>query len=147
MLRQAELVDVPNLLSIRYRATENKLEGDLSHDDIAVYLRTLGQGWVAEHEGAIVGFAIANKKNRSVWALFVLPSYQGYGIGRALLEEAKLWLQVHARYWGVFRVHKIWLDTQAGARSERFYQRMGWHRGNLTATGEVRYWYEFKRKI
>lgn len=50
--------------------------------------------WVATDDDQIVGFCSAGKesdKNR-IHAIYLLPSYQGKGIGRLLLESAFAWL-------------------------------------------------------
>jgi ribosomal protein S18 acetylase RimI-like enzyme len=46
------------------------------------------KGWVVEEDDRVVGFSIADAPTRSIWALFVLPGYEGRGYGRRLLDEA-----------------------------------------------------------
>jgi ribosomal protein S18 acetylase RimI-like enzyme len=50
--------------------------------------------WVAKDEQNIVGFCIAVKEalNGHVRAIYVLPSYQGRGVGKGLLQTALNWL-------------------------------------------------------
>ena len=50
--------------------------------------------WIAKEEQNIVGFCIAIKETFSghVQAIYVLPAYQGRGIGRGLLQTALDWL-------------------------------------------------------
>jgi GNAT superfamily N-acetyltransferase len=52
--------------------------------------RTAEQFWVAEHDGRIVGYARATCHDgmRELIDYYVLPSYQGQGIGRAPLARA-----------------------------------------------------------
>lgn len=50
--------------------------------------------WVAETEGKIIGFcmAIRGGNNNRIGAIYVLPTYQGGGLGRLLIEKAFEWL-------------------------------------------------------
>jgi len=50
--------------------------------------------WVAELKGRIVGFcmAIREEKHNRVGAIYVLPTYQGRGLGRLLIKKAFSWL-------------------------------------------------------
>lgn len=50
--------------------------------------------WVAENNGKIIGFCSAVKEETSnrIMAIYVLPSYQGIGIGKALINKAFEWL-------------------------------------------------------
>src|SRR5688500_17594796 len=99
MIRTATAADIPELFSVRTSVRENhlsmeqleergvtpaSLSATLSDDD----WRT----WVAEEDGKICGFTMANSKTGSVFALFVSPSAEGRGYGNALLAEAERWL-------------------------------------------------------
>lgn len=50
--------------------------------------------WVAKDEDKIIGFctAIREGKHNRVGAIYVLPAYQGSGLGRLLIEKAFGWL-------------------------------------------------------
>lgn len=50
--------------------------------------------WVAEEEEKIIGFCMAMRKGKynRVGAIYVLPAYQGKGLGRLLIEKAFGWL-------------------------------------------------------
>lgn len=50
--------------------------------------------WVAETEGKIIGFcmAIKEKECNRVGAIYVLPTYQGKGLGKQLIKMAFAWL-------------------------------------------------------
>jgi ribosomal protein S18 acetylase RimI-like enzyme len=52
------------------------------------------QVWVAEENERIIGFceAIKENENNRIQAIYVLPSYQGKGIGRRLIKKAFAWL-------------------------------------------------------
>ena len=69
--------------------------------------------WVAEQNGAITGF-IALEGN-DLDRLYVRPSYQGLGVGRALLDKAK-----ELRPSGM----ELWV-FQENRQARRFYERNG----------------------
>jgi ribosomal protein S18 acetylase RimI-like enzyme len=50
--------------------------------------------WVAEDKGKIIGFcmAIRETKHNRIEAIYVLPAYQGKGLGTQLIERAFSWL-------------------------------------------------------
>ena len=70
--------------------------------------------WVAEMAGQVVGVASMDSENM-LTQLYILPPYQGVGIGSALLETAKA-----ARPEG-FTLYAF----QRNARARRFYERRG----------------------
>ena len=79
---------------------------------------TLG-GWVAEHEGTVVAFGMAETTEGRLFALFTQPSHTGQGYGSSLLEIAEDFLAQHGR-------SEIVLDTGAGTVAEQFYLRRGY---------------------
>jgi GNAT superfamily N-acetyltransferase len=132
-LRPATEADIPAMHLVRLEVRENVLDhpAKVGFDDYRQKLRD-GRGWVFEIDGAVVGFAVADLKMASVWALFVSPAFQGRGVGRAL----------HDAILGFFRessAGRIWLSTEPNTRAERFYERAGWERTGLTAGGEIRF--------
>lgn len=129
---------------LRYNATENKLRNAITYEMILESLQKSCKAWVADDEGIVIGFSLANKKLKSLWGLFILPSYQSQGFGERLLQEAVSWLARESKDYKIFKSKKIWLDTEVGGRSEVFYQHMGWRRGKLRPNNEVRYWYYLK---
>lgn len=78
---------------------------------------------VVEHEGEVVGFALAQLNPASgaqLNAIHVLPAHQGTGAGQALMDAV-----VDAfRAWGVSEAHLHMLE--GNARAEAFYRRNGW---------------------
>ena len=94
-------------------------------------LSSSGRGWVYEENGKLLGFAMADTRNRSIWALFVRPDCEGRGIGRALHDTMMQWL---------FAVDDspVWLVTRPGTRAERFYLAAGWKQTGTEQSGEVR---------
>ncbi len=70
--------------------------------------------WVAETAGCLAGVASMDE-NDMLTQLYILPGYQGLGIGSALLDTAKA-----ARPAG-FRLYAF----QRNARARGFYERRG----------------------
>jgi hypothetical protein len=86
---------------------------------------------VAEIEGRIVGFAIADLQDHSIWALFVHPDYEGRGIGRTLHDIMLSWYFSQTS-------ETVWLGTEPGTRAEVFYKKAGWKVVGMKEKGEVR---------
>lgn len=95
--------------------------------------------WLAELDGAVAGFAGLDLPRCQVWALFVAPSQERRGIGRALL--ARLISEARSR-----DLQRLELTTQAGSRAERLYAAAGWTRVGLDADGDVRLSIDLKRR-
>lgn len=119
--------------AVRLAVRENVLS-DPSRVQPADYTELLtgsGQGWVALVDGRLVGFGIADAANRNVWALFVMPGFEGRGIGRRLHDELLDWL---------FAVGAgpAWLTTEPGTRAERFYREAGWQDAGREPGGDLR---------
>ncbi|USX26129.1 GNAT family N-acetyltransferase [Oxalobacteraceae bacterium OTU3CINTB1] len=125
-IRQATLLDIPAMSTIRLSVKENilsdpsRVTGQMYRD----YLELLGRGWVAEVDGAVVGFSYADKTDASIWALFVSQDHEGRGIAKRLLQEAVDWLFA----LGHDSVH---LSTSKDTRADRFYTGQGWTRSVL----------------
>ena len=66
-----------------------------------------------------MAFAIADRATASIFALFVLPSHAGTGLGTALLGRAVGWLRQNG-------AGTIWLTTGRQTRAAGFYRRLGW---------------------
>ncbi|MEO5932328.1 MAG: GNAT family N-acetyltransferase [Duganella sp.] len=88
------------------------------------YLELLGRGWVMEVDGEVVGFCYADKRDASIWALFVSPPFEGRGIAKRLLSAAVDWLFE----LGHDSVH---LSTSKDTRADKFYTGQGWTRSEL----------------
>jgi GNAT superfamily N-acetyltransferase len=119
---------------LRLAVRENRLADPLKVQP-ADYQRLLsgqGLGWVVEHEGRIVAFAIADVLERNVWALFVRPGFEGRGFGRTLHDT--MLAALFATDLG-----PLWLSTEAGTRAERFYRAAGWREVGREPSGEIRF--------
>lgn len=82
--------------------------------------------WVAEEMGEIVAFAMADRRDASLFALFTKPGLEGKGHGSALLVEAEAWLAGLGH-------REAWLTTATGSRAAKFYALKGWR---ATAEGD-----------
>lgn len=132
-IRTASDSDIPEMHRIRLRVRENRLSdpAKVQPDDYRALLGERGRGWVAEIDGRIVGFAVADRTLANIWALFVEPGFERRGIGRVLHDRMMDWLFGSG-------VELAWLSTDAGTRAESFYRSAAWrHVG--TERGEARY--------
>lgn len=112
---------------------ENRLETMVIGDDAVIEaIEVTGKGWVIDDEGEIVGFGIANRETRNIWALFFDPDHEGKGYGRQVLEAMTGWLWRQGD-------EPIWLSTDPGTRAEGFYRKAGWIATGMMPNGEVRF--------
>ena len=133
MLRQALAADIPGMHRVRLAVKENRLVSTvISESDYQPAIETNGRGWVVEIDDQVVAFAVGNKTNGNIWALFVDPAHERRGYGRLLHNEMIKWLKGQG-------VGKLWLTTEPGTRAERFYEKAGWLRVGTTTKGEVRF--------
>jgi len=113
-------------------------ETDLVDESICEsYLSERGKGWVCEMDGEIVGFAIADLKDNSIWALFIKPEYEKQGIGR----------QLHTIMldWYFSKTQKtVWLGTNPNTRAELFYRKAGWKEVGTHGEDEIKFEMTFK---
>lgn len=123
IFRQADYHDIPAMSAIRLAVHENALTAPnkITPKMYEDYLDLLGRGWVAEIDGAVVGFAYADKVNASIWALFISPDHEGKGLAKALLSRATDWLFARGEQC-------VRLSTGTGTRADRFYRLQGWTR-------------------
>jgi len=137
ILREAGAADMLGISRVRFAVRENVLtpvqlaSRGITNESVAASLLTHRKGWLAEHEGEIVAFSMADRADASIFALFVLPDYEGRGLGGRLLQLALDWL-------GQQGADRIWLATAPGTRAQRFYERRGWVCVGEAAGGDVR---------
>lgn len=132
--REATTADIPQIQIVRHSVKENILsDPTLVTDELcALYLTERGKGWVCEADGQIVGFSIVDLQEHNVWALFLLPEYEGQGIGKQLHHIMLDWY---------FRQTKetLWLGTDPGTRAEQFYRRQGWKEIGIHGRSEIKF--------
>jgi GNAT superfamily N-acetyltransferase len=132
MIRKATRADYPRISEVRLSVQENRLSKS-KYESVERYANWIFDNstfWVWEEDGAIQGFSAADPRDGTIFALFVHPSYEGRGIGRALLPLACQIL----RHSG----HTVaTLTTDAGTRAERFYRLDGWAEIGRQDDGEI----------
>lgn len=123
-IRPAEVSDVESIFIVRTSVTENHL----SHEEMrelgvteSTVSNMIEEGycaWVATDDDEVVGFSMILREKGSLFGLFVLPVYEGRGIGRRLTTIAEQEL---------FKHHDVaWLETDRNSRAAKFYMQLGW---------------------
>ena len=98
IIREATGADMAGIARVRTSVRENLLtseqlaERGITNASVAASLLVDRKGWLAERAGEIVAFSMADRENGSLFALFVLPEYEGRGLGSRLLDLALQWL-------------------------------------------------------
>jgi len=86
--------------------------------------------WIVKDGQKIVGFCIAKKEseNGRVQAIYVLPEYQGCGVGKMLIQQAFDWLGIE---------HDVKVNVaKYNLPSIAFYKKAGFEEvGDVTDTG------------
>ncbi|MBL0057275.1 MAG: GNAT family N-acetyltransferase [Chitinophagaceae bacterium] len=133
-IREARIEDIPAIQVVRNAVKENRLSDPslVPDSDVEDYLFNRGKGWVAEWEGRIVGFAIADLVDHNIWALFMDPGYEARGIGRMLHKQMLDWYFSQT-------AETVWLGTEPKSRAEQFYRLQGWTETGLHGKGEIKF--------
>jgi GNAT superfamily N-acetyltransferase len=120
-IRVATEADIAAMHRIRVAVRENRLADPslVQPEDYRRMMMDAGRGWVAEADGRILGFAVADLRRGNVWALFVDPDTEGRGIGRRLHDAMMGWMFAAG-------AERVWLSTDPGTRAETFYRAAGW---------------------
>ena len=131
--REATIDDIPQIQVVRNSVKENVLSDPalVPDKDVEDYISRRGKGWVCEVDEKIVGFSIADLQDNNIWALFLLPEYEGKGIGRKLHQLMLDW------YFGQTD-KKVWLGTAQKSRAEKFYRKAGWTETGIHGKGVVK---------
>lgn len=126
MIRTVKPEDMPAITHVRISVTENHLsieqmaERGITRESVMADIAAGDLGaWVAEESGEIVAFAMADRRDGSLFALFTKPGCEGRGHGSALLAEAEAWLADTGH-------REFWLSTARGSRAAKFYAGKGW---------------------
>lgn len=131
--RVARVEDIPEMTLIRNAVRENALVNTVIVADDYVQAMTVdGRAWVCEVDGTVVGFSCGRLVQGDIWALFIRESYEGRGIGSALMELVETWMFEQG-------AESIWLCTEPGTRAQRLYERRGWVHTGMKQSGEAGY--------
>ncbi|MDO5897268.1 GNAT family N-acetyltransferase [Agrobacterium sp. Azo12] len=124
LIRPAEPSDVEGIFQVRTSVTENFLtvaqlsEMGITKASITEMILSSRCAWVAVDAEKVVGFSMIDLDEGSLFAAFVLPSYEGKGLGKKL---------VHAAEDALFQYHHVaWLETSKTTRAAGFYRHLGW---------------------
>jgi GNAT superfamily N-acetyltransferase len=127
MIRRASVEDLAAIVAVRTSVKENHLSvaemvarGITSERIIGEMNSEKLGGWVAESEGEIVAFVMADRDDAQIFAPFTLAGFERRGYGARLLDQALAWLKSHGHT-------EAWLSTGRDTRAQSFYQRRGWH--------------------
>jgi len=137
IFREASGADMPGIARVRTSVTENHLTTEqlaqrgITNASVAASLLVDRKGWVAERAREIVAFSMADRGDGSIFALFVLPEYEGRGLGNRLLDLALQWLWDEG-------AELVWLTTSPDTRAARFYGRRGWVPTGMVPSGDMR---------
>ncbi len=134
IFREATVNDIDKYMVVRMAVKENVLNNPalVPRQDNVDYLTKYGKGWVCEIEGQIVGFSIVGLVQRNVWALFVMPAFEGKGIGGKLHDIMIEWYFSQTG-------ETIWLGTAHGTKAATFYKKRGWIENGTHGTNEIKF--------
>jgi GNAT superfamily N-acetyltransferase len=136
--READGDDVADLFDVRLSVVDNATdvrrlaEAGVTHESVRALISGAGKAWVCEADGRVAGFALADRSEGCVMALFVRPEFERRGIGGRLLGLAVDWLRAGG-------ARTIWLATGADTRAAGFYVRRGWTAAWPMPNGDVRF--------
>ena len=133
-IRVAEVKDISQIQVVRNLVKENRLSDPalVPDSDVQDYITGRGRGWVCEINGQVVGFAIADLVDNNIWALFIHPDFEKFGIGKKLHDEMMNW------YFS--KTDKtVWLGTSPKTRAELFYRKAGWKEVGVHGKGEIKF--------
>lgn len=147
-IRVAQRGDIETLFEIRTRVIENHQSREeiadlgITPESVAEMLEMDCCAWIAEIEGLPIGFSIANVTEKTIFGVFVLPSFEDRGAGRAVMQAAEQWL-------GSKGVEEIWLVTgdDSNLRAYGFYLHLGWIPVGVEPDGAFKGEMKFVKKI
>jgi len=134
IFREARESDISQIQHVRNSVKENTLSDPnlVTDADCLEFMTQRGKGWVCIVDEVVVGFSIADLKDKNIWALFVDPNFEKRGIGKKL----------HALMldWYFAQKHdQVWLGTAPKTRAEHFYRRAGWRENGMHGKGEIKF--------
>ncbi|XAH23773.1 GNAT family N-acetyltransferase [Xylophilus sp. GW821-FHT01B05] len=94
-IRIATPADITAVFDVRTSVRENHMSMaelaaiGVTPDTLAAMLSGDGRGWVAQEQGEVMAFAMADAADATVFAMFVRSSSEGRGLGRQLMAQAE----------------------------------------------------------
>jgi len=88
--------------------------------------RELSNFWVAKDKNKIIAFCIVSRESdrNKLVAIYVLPNYQGHGLGKKLMEQALAWCDYN---------RPIFLDVVTyNNKAKSFYEKFGFKELGIT---------------
>ena len=143
--REALVSDVPQIQVVRNLVKENKLPHPdyVTDADCVDFITKRGKGWVCTINNRIVGFAIADLQDHTIWALFVDPDFEARGIGKKLHTLMLNWYFKQTQ-------QTVWLGTSPATRAAAFYAYNGWREVGKNGEKEIKFemsYEEWKNKL
>ena len=134
IIREAQIDDINQIQIVRNSVIENTLSAPnlVRDEDCKEFMTVKGKGWVCEIDNQIVGFAIADLKEKNIWALFLNPKFEKKGIGQLLHKTMLDWYFTQTR-------DTVWLGTAFNTRAEKFYRKAGWTEVGTNGTKEIKF--------
>ncbi len=133
LIRLARQSDLADIFHVRTSVGENHLSVEqlaqmgITEQAVSEMIGASPCAWVAVVDGRVVGFSMIDIEDASLFAAFVLPAYEGRGLGKGLVQAAEEKLfESHA---------EIWLETGRETRAAGFYRSLGW--GNEQDIGRM----------
>jgi GNAT superfamily N-acetyltransferase len=144
-IREAQIEDIETLFNIRTSVIENHQSREelvalgITPETVANMLQTDCRAWIAEIDERPIAFSMPNAAEKTIFAMFVLPSFEGRGAGRALMQQAEQWLWSQG-------VEEIWLLTgnDSNLRAYGFYLHLGWTPTDIEPDGQIKF---LKKKV
>ncbi len=134
--RTAQLSDVESIFDVRTSVTENHLSREemqqmgITESVVANMIEQSPCAWVATINDKVIGFSMILRDEGCLFAVFVLPEYEGRGAGRSLVKLAET---------EIFKHHEIaWLETDKNSRAAQFYRQIGWRSVKNPADSDIR---------
>ncbi|CAN7422192.1 GNAT family N-acetyltransferase [Acidovorax sp. Leaf78] len=135
-IRPAAVTDVSAMFKVRASVGENTMTPaelsaiGITPEAIAFAVESAQCAWVATVDEEVVGFAMVDLDSACLFALFVLPEYEGRGIGTSLTKTCEL---------ALFEQHSTaWLETANGSRAAQLYRHLGWGNESEIGGGDIR---------
>ncbi|TXG00930.1 GNAT family N-acetyltransferase [Massilia arenae] len=135
-IRAALSTDVGAMFKVRTSVRENVLTAEelvelgITPEVISAEIERSPCAWVATVDSEIVGFSMVDLDTACLFAAFVLPEYEGLGIGTGLINACES---------EIFKSHSVaWLETAQSSRAAKLYRHLGWMNETEIGKGDVR---------